>query len=177
MYIEKIEAEYFLGFGEYSCIEFDKETVIGVVGSYDKIKEQSNRAGKSSFLEIILYNLYGKSRAKTEKDTINWNYEDASMKTKITYNFSGKRIIITRGRTAGNDLILDVQGLEGERKKDVQAIIDSLVGMSYDDFIRLNFFMQDDIHTFIKSGSTDMSRMLSRWIKTDYWKSIKKPQI
>jgi DNA repair exonuclease SbcCD ATPase subunit len=168
--ILNLEIDYFLGFGENQKIEFKDQQVIGIIGEYEESEEKSNRAGKSSFLEAILYNLYGKTRSK---NIINWNFPDESMSVTATYEFNGKIITIRRGKNQSNDSFLEVDGFEGEKKLVTQEELNKMVGCNYDDFIALNYFMQGDIHKFISSGSTSMGSMLTRWLNTDYWGKYK----
>lgn len=172
MIIKKIGCQYFLNFGEYSEIFFEEnQKIISVIGSWANEPKRSNRSGKSSFLEMIVYALYGKTRAKKELDLINKNHLEKDMFVEIEFD---NGYIIKRGRTSNNEMILELTGFEGADKKVVQEEIVKLVGMNYDDFIMTSFFMQGDIHTFMEAGASSQKQIMSKWLEKDYWKIFEK---
>ena len=171
MIISKISCQYFLNFGKYSEIYFEEDQkIISIIGKWDNSKN-SNRSGKSSFLEMIVYVLYGKTRVKKEIDLINKNYSDMDMFVEIEFD---NEVVIRRGRTSNNEIILDMTNFEGADKKVIQEEIIKLTGMNYDDFIMTSFFLQGQIHTFMDAGSTQQKQIMAKWLEKDYWKIFEK---
>ena len=65
MYLKNLEIKNFGPFKDINKLEFDKDFgVIFVCGEYTENKQRSNRCGKTSFVEAILYLLYGQTRDK-----------------------------------------------------------------------------------------------------------------
>jgi len=159
--ILNMEIENFMRFRKVE-LDFTGKKIIGIVGSHFGNFNKSNRACKSGLIEAILYNLYGKSRTETETKLINWHYKD-DMFVKCSYEIHGKTITIKRGRTLKNKPILEVTGVEYASKKEVQEEIDALFGQGYEDFIRLNYFLQADINNFMNSKPAEKSRYLTKW--------------
>lgn len=176
MRLKSIGAKYFMGFGPWNEIHFDDEKeIVSIIGQWADEPKRSNRAGKSTLVEAILYGLYGKSRSKKEIDLINKSYPDEDMLVRLVFETEMEEVIvIERGRTASNSIILELSGYEGADKKVVQEQIDKIIGLNYQDFIMTSFFMQGDIHTFMQSGSTGQKQIISRWLEKEYWKEFEK---
>ncbi len=170
MDLRRIGCQYFLHFGDWSEITFGEEQkIISIVGEWANEPKRSNRSGKSSFVEIISYVLYGKTRAKKEIFLINKNYPEEDMICELEFDDG---MIIRRGRTSDNQIILEMTGHEGADKKVVQEEIDNYIGLSYEDFIMTSFFLQGDIHTFMDAGPTGQSQIIRRWLEKGYWKQF-----
>ncbi|MDF2615453.1 MAG: hypothetical protein K0Q47_108 [Sedimentibacter sp.] len=170
MDLKRIGCQYFLHFGEWSEIVFNEDqNIISIIGEWHKEPKRSNRSGKSSFVEIILYVLYGKTRAKKEISLINKNYPNENMFCELEFDDGN---IIKRGRTPSNEIILDFTGFEGADKKVIQEEIEKYVGMNYEDFIMTSFFLQGDIHTFMNAGPTGQKQIISKWLEKSYWKNF-----
>lgn len=174
MRIKKLGCQYFQRFGEYNEIEFDEtQKIIGIVGSYNDNSNKSNRSGKTTFVEMILYGLYGKGRVRSESDLINFNYRN-DMLVNLVLEHNSEEIEIERGKNIDNSSVLNVNGFEGMNKTDIQNEIDKILGVDYKDFLTTYFFQQDDIHSFMKSGSNSKKEMIIKWIEKDYWKELEK---
>ena len=172
MFLKKIGCQYFMAYGEWAELEFNKDQkVVSIIGSWESEPERSNRSGKSALVEMLTYGLYGKTRAKREIDLINNNFVNEDMIVELTFQLdNGSEIQVKRGRTSSNGIILDLTGFEGADKKVVQEEINNIIGMNYDDFIAISFFKQGDIHTFMEAGPTGQSQYISRWLEKEYWK-------
>ena len=92
---------------------FDKD-IIGIVAE--------NRAGKTTVLEAILYNLYGYSRTSKETDLISYN-EDY-MLTELTLKDGNNSITIKRGRDSKNNPLIELHGIEKKKEVQEQLLID-----------------------------------------------------
>lgn len=170
MQIRRIGCKYFLNFGEWNEIYFkDENNIISIIGQWHDEPSRSNRSGKSSFVEIILYAFYGKTRAKREIDLINKNFPNEDMIVEVELD---NGIIITRGRTSKNEIILNLTGFEGADKRVVQEEIDKIIGLTYEDFVMTSFFVQGDIHSFMNAGPTGQKQLISKWLEKEYWKKF-----
>jgi DNA repair exonuclease SbcCD ATPase subunit len=175
MRLKKLGCKYFMHFGPFSEITFPEDvSIVSIVGQWADEPKRSNRSGKSSLVEAMLYGLYGKSRSKKEVGLINKNYPGEDMVVELTFDNNDEEIVIQRGRSSSNQIILELTGFEGADKKVVQDEIDRLVGLSYDDFIMTSFFLQGDIHTFMDAGATGQKQMIAKWLEKDYWKQYEK---
>jgi exonuclease SbcC len=170
MNLKRIGCQFFLHFGEYQEILFNEDQkIISIIGEWHNEPKRSNRSGKSSFVEIITYALYGETRAKKEISLINKNYPNEDMICELEFDDG---VIIKRGRSSNNEIILDMTGHEGADKKVIQEEINKYVGLSYDDFIMTSYFIQGQIHTFMDAGPTGQKQIISRWLEKSYWKDF-----
>jgi DNA repair exonuclease SbcCD ATPase subunit len=156
-------------FGPFSGVQgisFEgKSPLIMVTAEYSGAPGRSNRAGKSTILDAIVYLLYGECRVR-EVDFI--HYGAPEMVVSGTFEFeSGEQMVIKRGRTSKNEAIFEVNGQTGSR---LQSEIDKHLGISYKDFITTNYFQQLDMHNFMEAGATEKQKLLSQWLGNDYWK-------
>lgn len=175
MRIKSVGCKYFNRFGEWNEIEIPKnKKVIGIIGKYAGNEIKSNRAGKTSFVELLTYGMYGKGRTRSEANLINFNYSEDMLTRLVLEDDNGEEIVIERGRNIDNTYVFDVEGIEGIGKKDAQAELDKILGIEYKDFITTYFFMQDDIHAFMKAGSSAKKEYIIRWLEKSYWKDLEK---
>lgn len=176
MRLKSLGTSYFMSFGDWQEIHFNEEQqIVSIIGEWADEPKRSNRSGKSTFVEAIIYGLYGKSRSKKEIDLINKNFPDEDMLVKLVFETDqGEEIIIQRGRTSSNQIILELTGFEGADKKVIQEEINKLVGLNYDDFIMTSFFLQGDIHTFMEAGPTGQKQIIAKWLEKEYWKLFEK---
>lgn len=176
MRLKSLGVRYFMSFGDWQEIHFNEEQqIVSIIGEWADEPKRSNRSGKSTFVEAIIYGLYGKSRSKKEIDLINKNFPDEDMLVKLVFETDqGEEIIIQRGRTSSNQIILELTGFEGADKKVIQEEIDKLVGLNYNDFIMTSFFLQGDIHTFMEAGPTGQKQVIAKWLEKEYWKEFEK---
>jgi len=169
MILQTIGCQNFGPFKDWNEIEIPQQGVISIIGEWKGQKSRSNWSGKSSFIEMITYLLYGKHRNKSDKDLIHNNASE-DMIVKGTFLLEdGSQISITRGKSLSGDLILEVEGYEGEHKKDVQEYLNELTGLEYEDFINTSFFLQGDIHGIATSTSSKLKEKFSRWINNSHW--------
>jgi DNA repair exonuclease SbcCD ATPase subunit len=172
MRLKSLGCKYFMHFGSWQEIHFNEDqSIVSIIGEWANEPKRSNRSGKSTFVEMIMYALYGKSRSKKEVDLINKFYPEEDMVVELTFD---NNIVIQRGRTSTNQIILELTGFEGADKKVIQDEINKIVGLSYEDFIMTSFFIQGDIHTFMEAGATGQKQIIAKWLEKDYWKIYEK---
>ena len=165
MIVRSLRIKNFLPFKGEQYVQLPSGVTF-ITGVYEGDELKSNRAGKTSIIEAVMYCLYGKSRSKKEVDLI--HRDEKEMVVEGQFDFDGTIVNIKRGRTSSNDSTLEISGVVGD-KKDLQSQINKLIGMSYDDFITTCFFKQEDIHGFMVLGSADKKELLRRWLGMDYW--------
>jgi DNA repair exonuclease SbcCD ATPase subunit len=131
-----IELDYFLSHKSTSLELDDLTGLIMVDGANIGGKYDSNGAGKSTLLEGIVYNISGQTLRKSGANgMVNRQHgKDTRTKSKLTYR--GKTLEIERFRSHsqhGDALILKEDGVDISKRlnKETQAVIDSMLGMSY----------------------------------------------
>ena len=167
MYVSKVIIEGFMPFKGKHEITFEAGQVIGITGQYGEDFSKSNRAGKSSFIDAIVWGLFGKSRAKKEIELIFTGNEETRVTTFL--KSEDNEVSITRWRDSGNKGGTELVGHEGEKKAATQAEIDKLIGLTYEEFLFTAFFKQDDIDQFMKADAQKKKQILMRWIQTNNW--------
>ncbi|MGC8972211.1 MAG: AAA family ATPase [bacterium] len=182
MRILSIELGGFLSYSSPQSIDFTRANVFCISGP--------NGAGKSSILDGIVYALYGKipryagRRINTEEDIINHNSDRLylSLKFKVgDRTFLVKRELL-RGRSQQAniyELINDKpMPLGVKRNKEVNALIENLLGMDYETFTRTVILPQNQIDRFLKPSSSEAfserRQILQRLLGLDIYKEMKK---
>lgn len=165
MYLKELTLKDFGPFKDVQTIKFNASAVVFIKGIYTDNPDQSNRAGKTSFVEAILYLLFGQTRDKEVK-LIHNGASDMYVQGKI--DVDGQEIFIKRGRTLENKPILEIEGIKGS-KKDKEKELVSLIGLSYPDFIQTNYFQQGNLHTFMQVPPSEKKKLLISWFNLDKW--------
>ena len=151
-------------------IEFSDETVIGIVGQYKGNRRRSNESGKSSFLQLIGYGLYGRLFL-ADSDLVH-DWADGDMVVKVGVEIGEEdNLIITRGRRTNDRPIFEVEGHEGATQKDLQDHISRRIGVSCEDYMALCYFDQMNVHRFL-GGKHGV--YLDRWLPLHHWKALAK---
>lgn len=161
MIVEKLAIQSFMGYSDRVDLDFRGKKTISIVGA--------NESGKSSILQAISYAIYGKTRADNEFSLVN-SFSNTPLVVEIALKLAdGSKLEITRGRTKKNEAILKVAGQGGRSRELNQYIIDR-IGLAYDDFIALSYFVQGDIHQFM---TNDKRSYFQRWTSgLSYWKNL-----
>lgn len=182
MRILSIELGGFLSYNSPQSIDFTKANVFCISGP--------NGAGKSSILDGIVYALYGKipryagRRINTEEDIINHNSDRLylSLKFKVgDRTFLVKRELV-RGRSQQAniyELINDkLMPLGVKRNREINALIENLLGMDYETFTRTVILPQNQIDRFLKPASSEAfserRQILQRLLGLDIYKEMKR---
>lgn len=169
MFIKSIELSGFMPYRDKFRLKFKANQIIGITGQYGEDESKSNRAGKSSFIDSMVWGLYGKSRAKKEIELIHPEAEECRVMLELYDDTNDKTMFVTRSRDKDNKGSLEIVGLEGEKKKVSQAEIDKLVGLNYDEFLFTAFFKQNDIDQFMEADPQRKKEILMRWLQTINW--------
>jgi len=172
MRVEEIEVEYFLTFGRKFKRKFLDSFNAMILGKWKSQPKRSNGSGKTNFVEIFKFLLYGKAREKFNDEIPNDNF-NKSANLRGVFNCNGKKIDIRR-TVNGSISTLKVKGWGRINKDDAQRKLNEEIGYSYEDFISTCYFEQGDIHQFMNSKSTEKMMMLERWLNIFLWDEYEK---
>ena len=126
----------------------------------DEVRVSSNGSGKSSIQEIIVYGLYGKSIKKPSailKDGVINNI--VGKDCKIDLMWDKYRVVRTRKK---NSLRFweSVEGVWDESTElttgsmdDTQSLIEESIGLTYEAFVNICIFTDDQSASFLEAGS------------------------
>lgn len=185
--IRWLEWDNTFGYGENNKINFD--ALDGLVGIFGP-----NQIGKSSIVGTICYALFnGTDRGSIKNnDVVNWGKDYCSAKIRFsvagddyvverkttkTYNKSGKLTDKVVNSVQLWKVIADDSGNEildprnSISTTDTDKEIRRLIG-SQEDFLLTAFAAQDDLHKFIKEGSTKRKKHLNRFLELDIFESL-----
>jgi len=148
-------------------IDFNNRDVIGILGSYAEGNGRSNMSGKSSIVESIKYLLVGTTRYKKEINLIHYGEKEMWIEGVFLDESNGKEYKLKRGRDHKNSGVLEINWVTGSR--DAQIEINSLFGITKEDFELTNYFQQSDIHGFMKLSPTEKTKFLMEWLDNKHW--------
>jgi len=168
MHLKKITFHNYGPFKDTQTVEFsESDSIIAVQGRYAANAERSNRAGKSSFVEGILYVLFGAIRDKMREIELVHTGAD-KMYVEATFEIDGKEVTIKRGRTGKNKPILDISGLKGTKPQKQKEFMGA-IGLDATDFKNTFFFQQNKIHGFTEALPSARRKMLQAWLNLSRW--------
>jgi DNA repair exonuclease SbcCD ATPase subunit len=147
------------GFGTYHqeiSLDLSGKKVIGIVGP--------NESGKSTILRAICYAAYGKVPLKQDVHKVRSEHfinaqSDGPMVVEATFDLGHSSITIQRTRTKGGTGRISIDGT-ALKAADAQTELDSVIRLSYSDFISLAYFAQGDIDQFMLG---DKGAYFKRW--------------
>lgn len=179
--IKYLKFDNLYGYGEGNYINF--ENLNGIVGILGK-----NKIGKSSIIGAIMYALFN----TTDRGPINGTYiinreKDWAM-AEISFTSGGKTYVIERtterirkggidtGKVSNNVNLYELVGdtkvsLNGEAITDTDKNIRAIIGTS-DDFLLTSLAAQGDLFKFIREGSTNRKKHLSRFLELNLFEKI-----
>lgn len=164
MKIERIRLKNFMPF-EDAEVQLGDVGIIGVEGQWPDSPQRSNRAGKSAFLEGLLYALYGKTRAVKDKAIRNSFNQDEPFWVEVDLLFpDGTEATIKRGREPDDGPILIFDDGVSVSGTNANELIENLVGFNYEEFIATHFFQQGDIDQFMRAKNKQKRELLLGWL-------------
>lgn len=169
MKIHSVYCEGFMLFKRLKKVYGDKE-VIGILAEYAANKKKSNKGGKSTIVEMILWCLSGISRAEKETELIHKGMDHVLVRVVLSDN--GKKYTITRGRDSNNKGILELKGIE--KKREAQEEINKLIGMKPEEMLLTLFFKQSDINQFMELKPAQKKQFLMNWLKNNHWAQLER---
>jgi len=170
MIVHSLDAEGFRIIGDPLSIQFPEKGRIGILGP--------NESGKSTFLQLIEYALYGlkKGRAGSEgdrTDLITWGKSEAKLRLEFTSGY--ERYVLKRTFSAKSHqarLIPVKDGREdyesGLRStRDVSAKIEQITGMDRDSYAKLVYIRQKDLDALRDLQKSDREKLINKVMGID----------
>jgi DNA repair exonuclease SbcCD ATPase subunit len=174
----KLEFSNMFSYGEDNIIDFSKMN--GVHGLF-----ASNRSGKSSLLDSLLYCIFDKC-TKTDKASYVLNNKKDSFTCKLEIEINNKRFIIERTgvknktghvRVSVNFYTFDdfgnIQSLNGQERDETNSIIRSYLG-TYKDFILTSVVAQNNNTGFIEMSQKERKELLSQFLDINIFDELQK---
>jgi DNA repair exonuclease SbcCD ATPase subunit len=184
LHFKYAKAENFLCFDEEG-IEINFESygnIVTVKGKNLDVMEQdgekaSNGSGKSSIPEIIVYGLYGKTIKKPKQLThLNLINNKADKKLVVEVRWDNYRVV--RKRSASNQQTLQLweENAEGEwieisKGKGTQADIEAKIGLTYESFINIFIFSDDNTHPFLECDTTKKREIVENILSLEKYRN------
>ena len=176
--LSKFEFSNMFSYGENNVIDFSNMN--GIYGLF-----ASNRSGKSSLLDSLLYCIFDKC-TKTDKAAYVLNNKKNSFTCKLELEIAGKKYFIERTgvknktghvRVAVNFYTYDdsnnIQYLNGQERDDTNSIIRSYLG-TYKDFILTSVIAQNNNTGFIEMSQKERKELLSQFLDINIFDELQK---
>jgi ATPase involved in DNA repair len=172
-YIKSIQLQ---NFGSY--LE-TKEVLIplgltAVVGEHDVDPLRSNGVGKSTFVNSILYALYGEGEFTLVDELVNDKNKDKKMEVVLTFiDSAGKEICVRRGRQKGQSFITiyeDNQQIDAKGVAASQEYLLNVLQMDYNMFTSSVFFEQGKLDKFIDAEPSVRRSYVDKVLDLDIWR-------
>jgi DNA repair exonuclease SbcCD ATPase subunit len=148
--------------------------VVGVVGRYTEEEARSNRAGKSAFLDAILFGLFGEARGLS---TIDRHIHDGANDLEVSLGLEiGDQFVpivrrLARGSGGRVKSSLSIgDALVGVKEGNPQIV--NLLGMGRDDFLKTCYVKQGDLAKILEATSGELKADIIRWKNLDVWNAL-----
>ena len=162
-----LEIEGFNSFEKKQTIDFEKLTSMGLFGIFG-----NTGSGKTTILDAIIYALYEKTPRDSD-NIININSKKASVRYVFEIKGKGGGIYeiqrsTTLSKTGGKKAKLtkidqDTQiVLASDKKTEVDAKIQDIIGLGYNDFVKTVVLPQGEFSNFLKEKNKTRKEMLER---------------
>lgn len=170
--IDRVLIKDFMPFSGSFDISNLPEGLIGIVGKYEDQDGRSNRAGKSSFLDGILFALISEYRNVKMNHLIHQGTEKATLEVDLSWTggkstFQRKIVESTLGGTS------QIQ-VNGNACKNVDAQIEfkRIFGMEKEDFLKTSYVRQGDLEAVFEQGATRLREDIVRWKHLQIWDQL-----
>ena len=174
----RFEFSNMFSYGENNVIDFSQMN--GIYGLF-----ASNRSGKSSLLDSLLYCIFDKS-TKTDKAAYVLNNKKDTFSCKLEIEINNKRYFIERigiknktghVRVTVNFYTIDDLGnevsLNGQERDDTNSIIRTYLG-TYKDFILTSVIAQNNNTGFIEMSQKERKELLSQFLDINIFDELQK---
>jgi len=174
----KFEFSNMFSYGENNVVDFGRMN--GIYGLF-----ASNRSGKSSLLDSLLYCIFDKS-TKTDKASYVLNNKKDKFTCKLEVEINNKKYFIERTgvknktghvRVTVNFYTIDDFGniisLNGQERDDTNAIIRTYLG-TYKDFILTSVIAQNNNTGFIEMSQKERKELLSQFLDINIFDELQK---
>lgn len=174
--IEKIEAKNFLSIGN-QWQEYEPQTGITLVTGFDKDKQRSNGAGKTTFLETVPFALFGQTTKQvTQAKTVNWKNKK-NCEAKIHFSIGTTPYMIHRG-IKPKILRLWVDGEERESPSSSvefqKQIEEEIIGMDFKTFCNLVHSNPNNSISLFAAKKADKRAFLERLFNLGEYSDLNK---
>ena len=177
--IKSVNGENLLSFLEFSY-NYESNGLTLIEG-HDEDFDISTGAGKSSFLDIPCYGIFGKTSKDLKADEVvnrkakkdSWVFVDLEIEGLI-YTIKRYR----KHKQFENDLFMVLpngQELRGKDNRETQQLIEETIGETYEIFLRKTYFTQfGAIDQFLSSSDTDKKDLISKITDTQIYDEMVK---
>ena len=170
----KLEITNFLSYQQTSEIDFSALHLVGIAGH--------NGAGKSSLLDALTWVLFGQSRSKDD-DIINRlaraRGESAEVRLIFRLGPTHYRVVrrhrVSKNKVKGN-LELYAQLSDGQwrsltegSKAETQASLERILGLNYNTFVNVSFFLQGKADSFTTKNANERKEILAELLGVNRW--------
>jgi len=165
--LRKIMVKNFMPFDEGVVADIP-DGVIGVTAKYAESEGRSNRAGKSALVEAIPFALYGEARkVRTLDDYVRKGAD--SMEVLVEF----EHFAVKRTRTAAGQGLLYIDNEKWKAAEGADEIV-KMVGAGREDFMRICFVRQGDLHGVLGETSSEINSHVVRWLGVAVWDRVSK---
>jgi hypothetical protein len=161
MRIERLSIENFGPFRGLHEVDLE-DTIYAVTARREDDPERSNWQGKSSFLESIVFALYGTHRHALEDDVITTGEHVVQVQLILS---DGTRILRTRRKGKATRLTVHQEGQGEAVQAEAQAAIERLTGLSETDFRATCYIEQKKMSHFVMADPRERMAVLTSWLK------------
>ncbi len=140
----------------------------------------ANGSGKSSILDAITWSLFGRSRAKSDDDIVNWaaSLRGEAAEIRLTFELEGVIYRVIRQRIAQKRSSLEFQiaSDDGQWKtlsdsgiRKTQSTIEETLRMNYETFINASFLLQGKADEFTTKTANQRKEILADLLGVNEW--------
>lgn len=166
-------------FLSYKNINYNYESKgLTLIEGHDEDYDISTGAGKSSFLDLVCYGLFGKTSKKLKADEVINRQEGKNL-------FVGTNLITESGslcvfryrkhKEKENDLYYTLNGVEhrGKDNLETQSMLESELNLDLEMFLISSYFSQfGDVDGFLSAPDSDKKKLISKICDTSIYDEI-----
>ena len=124
-----------------------------------------NGAGKSSIYDAVCWAWFGRvTKLEMKADEV-INKDSKSCSVSLEFVVKKDQYVVTRYRKhpkLKNSIVVTKNGKELSQKREIQKVLESIIGFDYDNFVQTILFSQSDHRYFTQLGETDQRAVLGR---------------
>ena len=162
IFFEKVRFKNFLSFGN-NWQEFVYNDGINLIQGFDEDTNKSNGAGKSSFIELIPFALYGKTFKNINKnDIVNW-YNESGCEVNLYFSINNDKYAIVRGIKPNKFKIFknDEELPRLSNVRDFQAKLEAdILGFGFNTFKNLCYYSPNTTISIIEAKKEQKRKFL-----------------
>lgn len=175
MIIESIETQGYGSYRDFNTCEIPLG-ITGIIGSIDNQDDESNGCGKTTFIMIVIYVLYGEGEFTTLSELVNDQLEENTMYAKLSLVLNSNKYLIERGINKGSSYldVFENGNKLGSDMKTSQEAINAFMGMDYSMFSATVFFEQNNMDKFIKTQPDHIRQYINKVFGLENWQTLLK---